>query len=128
EISDTEMADFEDLQSNCNQSLEESHWGSRGCMKQIPSLQNLHEESTRNSSTLLVCSMNANSLAISDQVLSPPESGRPDASIEESANHFKRTALAKEGIEMAQSGIAAFSSPKQNDSSEPISTQSSLAV
>ncbi|XP_065256058.1 palmitoyltransferase ZDHHC11-like [Emys orbicularis] len=127
EISDTEMADFGDLQSNCNQSLEESHWGSLGSMKQIPSLQNLHEESIRNS-TLLVCSMNANSLAISDQVLSHPESGRPDASITESANHFKRTALAKEGIEMAQSGTATFSSPKQNDSSEPISTQSSLAV
>lgn len=75
-----------------------------------------------------MCSVNANTLAISDQVLSAPESGRPDASIEESANHCKRTALAKEGIEMAQSGTTTFSSPKQNDSSEPISTHSSLAV
>ncbi|XP_067425932.1 palmitoyltransferase ZDHHC11-like [Emydura macquarii macquarii] len=127
EVSDAEMAAFRDLQSNFNQSLKESHRGSLGPMKQIPSLQNLHEDSTRNSS-LLICSMKANSLAVSDQVLSPPESGRPDASIEESANHFKRTTQAKEDIEMAQSGTATFSSPKQNDSSEPTSTHCSLAV
>ncbi|XP_074842094.1 palmitoyltransferase ZDHHC11-like isoform X2 [Carettochelys insculpta] len=116
EVSDTEMADFGDLQSNCNQSLEESHWERRGSMTQRPSLQNLQEESTRNS-TLLMCSVNANRLAVSGQVLSPPESGRLGAFLEEPASHVNRTALVKEGIEMTQSG-----------SSEPILTQSSLAV